>query len=98
MEITADDSLKSVEVKFENPNKIFQLDMNSEVKLTEFVKYVSDFAEEISINPADYESFQAKSEVQSKEVMKLVEYIYKIIESFNESIRAVLEVESKKSL
>lgn len=90
MEIRFNESEKSVEVIFNDTGKVFKFNMETEVKLTDFVKYVSDNDKEISITPEKLEEYQAKHSIQYKEAEKLIEYLYKIINAFNESVRTVL--------
>lgn len=94
MEIKFNKIDKLVEVKFDDdPNKIFNFSLDSEVKLTEFIKYISNMESAASIIPESFEAFQTDNEIQSKETVLLIEYLYKIVDSFNESYGTVFGTE-----
>lgn len=89
MEIKFNEGQNSVEIVFENLQQNILFDLNKEVKLTDFVKFISDLECKISISPESYDHFVDGKEPPNREAYKLIEYLYKIVESFNESYQTV---------
>jgi len=83
MEIKFNEDKNAVEIVFENPQQNILFDLNKEVKLTDFVKFISNLEYKISISPESYDDFVGGKEPPNKEAYKLIEYIYKIAISIN---------------
>jgi hypothetical protein len=73
----------------DNESKHFLYDLNNTVDITEFVQYISESDNLIVCTPQCFDDFKEKFNEADHEVMKLAEYIYKIINSFNESFNLV---------
>ena len=97
MEIKFNQDNNSVEIVFKNQQQKILFDLTKEVKLTDFVKLVSDFDNKILINPESFDYFMVDKEPSNKESYKLIEYLYKIVESFNESYQTVYGSETLNS-
>ncbi len=89
MEIKFDTSNNCVEVVFNDSKLNILFDLNNEVKLTDFIKSISELDCKISISPESYDDFAGGKEPSNKEAYKLIEYLYKIVESFNESYQTI---------
>ena len=66
-------------------SKLFDFDINGTVELNKFIKYVSESQEIIECNPVSFDYFKAEDPEIGDESLKLVEYIFKIIDAFNTS-------------
>ena len=93
MEIKFNEGGNSVEIVFEDPQQNIIFDLNKDVKLNDLVKLISDLEHEILISPQSYHDFMIGKDPVNKEAYKLIEYLYKILESFNESYQMVYESE-----
>lgn len=90
MNIKVKHNNKQIIVEFENeciPNQIYKLGEN--INLTDLVKYISDINNYIEINPENFEKFKNKSKCEDKEILKIIEYIYKIFDAYNKSYQEV---------
>lgn len=68
-------------------NESFSVD--GEVDLTNFIKNVSDMKEKIVIEPVNFDLFEIDNKGIEPLSLKLIEYIYKILEAFNDSFDEV---------
>ena len=68
-------------------NESFPVD--GEVDLTNFIKNVSDMKEKIVIEPVNFDLFEIDNKGIEPLSLKLIEYIYKILEAFNDSFDEV---------
>lgn len=69
----------------------FSFDLDNTVDLNKFIKHISESEKIIKCEP---ESFTAFSDIDADitdEMLKLVEYIFKIINAFNESYTEIYE-------
>lgn len=64
------------------PNQSFSLEEN--INLTELVKSISNIAEKLIITPVSYDEFKKENECNDI-TLKIVEYIYKILDAYNRS-------------
>jgi hypothetical protein len=72
-----------------NDQKKFTFNINNTVDLNDFIKYVSESETKIESTPKSFEDFSGSYPNISKEMMKLIEYIYKIISAYNDSYTEV---------
>jgi len=73
-----------------NDNVIGEYSLEAEVNLTSFVEKISESEKEITVTPMQYEVVVEKNNL-SEDTIKLLKYIYSIIEAFNDSYRKVIE-------
>lgn len=81
---------KQIIVKFENEciqNQIYKL--GESIDLTDLVKHISDANNYIEINPGNFEDFKDNIKYEDKEILKIIEYIYKIFDDYNKSYQEV---------
>jgi len=76
--------------------KKFIFNLSSTVNITDFVQYIGDRDQKIECHPASIEEFIAEHEEETPATLKLVEYIFKVINAFNESYDEVFEEEVAK--
>lgn len=90
-EITITDA--EIELVDSNPpnEKRFLFNLSSTVNMTELIHYISDRENKIECQPVSWEEFKTTNEDKSPESLKLVEYIFKVINAFNESYSEVFE-------
>lgn len=95
--------MNSINISIENENilvahssdtqeNVFEFDIEQTVNLNEMVKYISNFDSEIDLIPVDLTALLASNNVNDK-LVKLAEYIYKIMYAFNESYDSVYGVD-----
>jgi hypothetical protein len=73
--------------------EVFIYDLNGIADLTEFVKYISESDTPIECTPANLDQFKEATQDPTDEMLKLVEYILKIIDSFNEGYAVIYQTE-----
>ena len=69
----------------------FSFDLNDTVDLNIFIKTISESAEIIECEPKSFAAFTDSSKESTDDMLKLVEYIFKIINAFNESYIEIYE-------
>ena len=77
-------------VKFESEciqNQIYKL--GESVDLTDLVKHISNANNYIEINPENFEDFKENIKCEDKEILTIIEYIYKIFDAYNKSYQEV---------
>lgn len=74
--------------QIESQEKIFKFNPDQTVNLDELVKYISNFDANIVLNPPDTGRLLETGDIDEK-VVKLSEYIYKIMYAFNDSYEEV---------
>ncbi len=74
-------------------DKKFVFNLSSTVNMTDLVHYISDRDQKIECHPVSLEEFKAEYEEETPETLKLVEYLFKIINAFNDSFAEVFEEE-----
>lgn len=72
-------------------DKEFIFSLSETVILTDLVQYISNFGQKIQCEPTNFDEFAESNSAEGGDVLKLVEYLYKIITAFNESFSAVYE-------
>lgn len=88
LNITRED--KSLKIIHEDKQK-FIFDIDGTVDLNEFIKYTSESEEIIDCEPESFDAFKTGDPDIKEEALKLVEYIFKIIDAFNASYTEVYE-------
>lgn len=66
-------------------SKEFVFDLDGTVDLNEFIKTISESEKKIACKPESFEAFREICGNISADMLKLVEYVFKIINAFNES-------------
>jgi hypothetical protein len=74
-----------------NGNQKFKFDLDDIVDLNEFIKTISESEEKIECEPKSFISFCESDENSTDDMLKLVEYVFKIINAFNESYSETYE-------
>ena len=72
---------------------IFDYDLGGTVILTDLTVHLSNFVQKIVAEPSSYDLFADNNPELDSDVLKLSEYIYKIIDAFNDSFSEVYESE-----
>ncbi len=63
--------------------------VDGEVDLTNFIKNISEMKKKIDIEPISFDLFENDNKEIEPLSLKLIEYIYKILEAFNDSFDEV---------
>jgi hypothetical protein len=85
-QISIDSSL--VVVTFQG-NEPFRFNVDDSINLNDFIEYLSNLNELVSLSPEDFDSFEVTAQDFNSEALKLVEYLYEILNAFNESYEEV---------
>lgn len=81
---------KQIRVQFDNELIPIQTyDLGKNINLTDLVKYTSDINNYITTDPQNLEEFIDKNRCEDKEILKIVEYIYRVFEAYNKSYQEV---------
>jgi hypothetical protein len=81
-----------IKVEFDNvliPDVTY--DANAVVDFTELVKSISELDEKLVLEPVDHETFNEKNTYDCERSDKIIEYLYKILNTFNISYDEVYE-------
>jgi len=82
-------------VKMNNQSQEFKFSVeNGSTDLTEFAKALSEYQSTVTSNPINYQSFLTANPDIDRLAAKLSDYIYKIIEAFNNSYNEVYNIEN----
>lgn len=71
--------------------KRFTFNLSSTVNITELIHYISARDNKIECQPVSWEEFKTAHEGETAESLKLVEYLFKVINAFNESYSEIFE-------
>lgn len=74
-----------------NDNQEFNFDLSDTVDLNEFIKTISESEDKIECEPKSFVEFHESNEDSTHDMLKLVEYVFKIISAFNESYTEIYE-------
>lgn len=91
--ITKADNIVTIQHK---DTRDFSYDLNDTVDLTEFIKHISESEDLIQCEPEQLDTFKESAEDASDEMLKLVEYVYKIVNAFNESYSTIYKEEETR--
>ncbi len=81
---------ENLRVEFDNivfPKYIFQTD--GQINLTDLVKETSNIGELLELNPADFSTFKSSTAFNDPKMLKIAEYIYKILDAYNKSYNEI---------
>lgn len=81
-------SLLNISLDIAGEPKHYSFNFDNDIDLTNLVLDISESESIIEIDPSNFDIFKSTFECESK-VMKLTEYIYKIIEVFNDAYKEV---------
>lgn len=77
--------------------KVYEYDLEEKINLTNLVLCMSDLTETIEPSPENFETFNETYTCESKNLLKVTEYIYRIIEAFNLSFNEVYSDNTQKT-
>jgi hypothetical protein len=89
---TTDGGIELVDASSQDEKK-FVFNLSSTVNMTDLVHYISDREQKIECHPSSLEEFKAEHKEEMPETFKLVEYVFKVINAFNESYDEVFKEE-----
>lgn len=80
----------SLEVSIESSQEeTYSYKLDDAINLTSLVVNISESKTRIKVDPDDLEAFKRTYTCDTKEMLKVAEYIYKIIEGFNDAFSEV---------
>ncbi|MGD0280486.1 MAG: hypothetical protein ABSC11_14460 [Smithella sp.] len=75
-------SVSSNDIEIKNDLFKFKFQLDQQIDLTDFVKYISESESNITIKPDRTELLKSEN---SDDCLKLLDYVFKIIDAFNET-------------
>ncbi len=81
--------LLTMTLNFSGESKNYSFAWDDDINLTALVIDISESESIVEIKPDDFEAFRSANDCESKEILKVAEYIYKIVEAFNEAYSEV---------
>jgi len=76
-------------------NIVYKLE--DEINLTKLVNALSETSKELIVKPSNFEEFIGTVQQPNQTLLKVVEYIYKIIERYNQCYRKIYEEQTREN-
>jgi len=71
--------------------------LENEINLTQLVNVISELDKELTPKPINFEAFTGTVQQANPTLTKVVEYIYKVIETYNLCFRKVYETQTQEN-
>ena len=71
--------------------------VENEINLTKLVNTISEINKEVIIKPGNFEEFTGIAPQTNQTLIKVIEYIYKIIERYNQCYKKIYEEQTQEN-